>query len=137
MTPTILVARLGEAIRIATDADARLRLLFVVEDIHPWDFHIGLHARRMERADATHIEKLLPAAVDLARHKGLRVDGVMRFAEGEPVHRTIARETEAARIDLVVMGSRGGFSFGPFRFGRVAQKVAQYCRVPVMSLRRE
>lgn len=82
---------LSEAIRIATDADARLRLLFVVEDIHPWDFHIALRIRRMVRADATHIENLLLTAVDLVRHKELRVDGVMRFAEGESVHSLIAR----------------------------------------------
>ncbi len=128
---------LGEAIRIATDADARLRLLFVVEDVHPWDFHLSLHTRRIERADGSHVKKLLLAAVDLVRHKGLRVDGVMRFAEGQPVHSVIAREAEAAQIDLVVMGSRGGFSIGPFRFGSVAQKVAQYCRVPVMIMRRD
>ena len=128
---------LGEAIRIATDAGARLRLLFVVEDLHPWDFHVSLHTRRIERADENRVKKLLLAAVDFARHKGLRVDGVMRFAEGEPVHSLIAREAEAAQIDLVVMGSRGGFSFGPFQFGSVAQKVAQYCRVPVMILRKE
>lgn len=127
---------LGEAIRIATDAGARLRLLFVVEDIHPWDFHLSLHTRRIERADPSHVKNLLLAAVDLVRHQGLRVDGVMRFAEGEPVHSLIAREAEAAQIDLVVMGSRGGFSFGPIQFGSVAQKVAQYCRVPVMILRR-
>ena len=127
---------LSEAIRIAADTDARLRLLFVVEDIHPWDFHLSLNTRRIERADGPHVKKLLLAAVDLVRHKGLRVDGVMRFAEGQPVHSLITREAEAAQIDLVVMGSRGGFSFGPFLFGSVAQKVAQYCRVPVLVLGR-
>ena len=95
---------LGEAIRIATDANARLRLLFVVEDIHLWDFHLFLHSRRIERADATHVKKLLLVAVDLVRQMGLRVDGVMQFAEGEPVHRLIAREAEAAQIANRLVG---------------------------------
>lgn len=123
--------------RMASDAGARLRLLFVVEDIHPWDFHLALHTRRIERASETHVRARLRAAVDFVAHRGLRVDGVMRYADGEPVHRLIVHEAEVAQIDLVVMGSRGGFSLGPFQFGSLAQKVAQSCPVPVMILRRE
>lgn len=125
---------LVEAIRIARDARARLRLLFIVEDLDPWDLHLYLHIRRILRASEEHGMRVLSAALDLTDRAGLTADPIMRHAEGRPIHTLITEEAEVAQTGLVIMGSRGGFSLGPFQFGSIAQKVAQCTRVPVMIL---
>ncbi len=126
---------LQEAIGLSRLTQARLRLLYVIEDIPQWDFHHPLHLRRAMRATENHGNAVLNAAQSTVRQHGLVSDTVMRPANGRPVYELIVNEAVSTQADLLVMGSGGGFSLGPFLFGSVAQKVVYRCPVPVLILR--
>jgi nucleotide-binding universal stress UspA family protein len=127
---------LREAICLAADQKARLRLLYVIDDIPMLvglpgvaTFDTSLQRLRDEG------QQLLSRSQKLARESGVQADPVLREATGGRIAHTVVDEATTSTCDLIVMGTHGRRGLSRMALGSDADLVVRNSPVPVLLVR--
>jgi nucleotide-binding universal stress UspA family protein len=125
-----------EAINLAVDQKARLRLLHVVSYAYVSAVLGGGSTgdvMRQLRADG---EELLKAALAPARGAGLEVEPRLFEHHSTQIAEGIIEDAQSWQADLIVLGTHGRRGFARAVLGSDAEYVARYAPVPVLLVRR-
>jgi len=128
---------LREAVRLASDQKAELRIIYVVEEIVPiWDVELLNLSEILNAVRATG-QRILKKADAAARADGVKVQTTLVEASppGARAASMIVEEAKAWPADLIVIGTHGRRGVDHLLMGSVAEGVARISPVPVMLVR--
>ncbi|MDW8467612.1 MAG: universal stress protein [Burkholderiales bacterium] len=125
---------LAEAVRLAREGRARLRLLHVV------DTYAAVSVPEIGAASVGPVleairaagRKLLARAERAPARAGLKAETALVEAAGGRVADAIVEEAKRWRADLIVMGTHGRRGVGRMLMGSDAELVVRYSAVPVL-----
>jgi nucleotide-binding universal stress UspA family protein len=134
---------LREAIKLAKDQQAMLRLVHVVDESPAY---LALDESTMQdpnligdiqKALRATGEKVLSASAAIVREAGIEPGTTMKIVEGAGPRIYDAIEEEATRwpADLIVIGTHGRRGFRRLLLGSVAEGVARVATKPVLLIR--
>jgi nucleotide-binding universal stress UspA family protein len=127
---------LQEAIRLAVDQRAMLRLVHVVDELVVAQNVEGyINAGELLDSLEASGKKALQKAVALARTHKLKVEAALFEIVGGRVADVIIREAKKWKADLIVMGTHGRSGFGRIVLGSDAEAVLHETRIPVLLVR--
>lgn len=127
---------LREAIRLAVDQKARLRLLYVIDD-----FAMLVELSSVTSFDASlqklrdYGQQLLSGAQKLASESGVQASPVLREIIEGRIANTVVDEARTSACDLIVMGTHGRRGFSRMALGSDADLVVRMSPVPVLLVR--
>lgn len=129
-------AGLKEALRLAKDQHAKLRLLHIVDELVVFNtpeagFNIQSVVESMKRSG----QQLVKRAVKLAASKGVKAESGMIESAGVRVADIITRQAKRWRADLIVMGTHGRRGVNRMLMGSDAELVVRNAGVPVLLVR--
>ncbi len=129
---------LQEAIRLA-DGEARLRLVYVLEEIFPLDTegYAFIDYATLQEAVRHTGERTLDQAAKQARQSGAATETALLEAKGERLANVINDEARRGQADLIVIGTHGRSGLNRLLLGSVAEGVARSAPVPVLLVRAE
>lgn len=134
------VAGLREAVGLARQYGARLRLLHVVDDLVTAPLALGAGAPGGFACvvDALRDEgrKLLARAAEDAQAEAVAAEPVQLEAQGRSVAEVILGEAEQWGADLLVMGTHGRRGLNRLLLGSDAEGVVREASVPVLLTRK-
>ncbi len=125
-----------EAIRIAIDQRARLRLISVVDEyvaVQNFDGYINTSELLEALRDAG--KKAIANALALVRKRDIKADAAIHETLGGRVSDVIVREAKKWKADLIVMGTHGRRGLGRVVLGSDAEAVLRATPVPVLMVR--
>jgi nucleotide-binding universal stress UspA family protein len=127
---------LQEAIRIAIDQRARLKLISVVDElIIAQNFEGLINAGDLIDALRDSGEKAIKNALALVRKHDLKAEATTFETVGDRVSDIIVREAKKWKADLIVMGTHGRRGFNRMVLGSDAEAVLRHSPVPVLMVR--
>jgi nucleotide-binding universal stress UspA family protein len=127
---------LQEAIRLATNQRAKLRIIHVVDELLvAQNFEGYVNAGDLIDSLEAAGKKALAKAAALARTHKLQAEATMFETVGGRVADVIVREARKWKADLIVMGTHGRRGFGRMVLGSDAEAVLRETRVPVLLVR--
>jgi nucleotide-binding universal stress UspA family protein len=127
---------LQEAIRIAIDQRAHLRLISVVDElIIAQNFEGLINAGDLIDALQDAGKKALKNALMLVRKHDLKAESELFETVGDRVSDIIVREAKKWKADLIVMGTHGRRGFNRMVLGSDAEAVLRNASVPVLMVR--
>lgn len=127
---------LKEAIQLAKEIGARLRIVNVVDEVN---FNWAEYPNLTEIWDAlvASSRSLLDKAASVAAEAGIQAE--TRLVEldklGDRVPETLAREAEAWPADLIVVGTHGRRGLSHVLLGSVAEGIVRVATKPVLLIR--
>lgn len=129
---------LEQAAVLARLSGGTIVLLHVIEEL---DHATGFESAKVytEEVEPTFLaagQAMLEEAAARLRKDGVTVETILRESRGERVATLIVRETDAAKCDIVIMGTHGRHGIGRVLLGSDAEQVARLSPVPVMLVRR-
>lgn len=127
---------LQEAIRIAIDQRARLRLISVVDElVIAQNFEGLVNAGDLIDALRDSGEKAIKNALALVHKHSVKVDASLFETVGDRVSDIIIREAKKWKADLIVMGTHGRRGINRMVLGSDAETVLRTAPVPVLTIR--
>lgn len=129
-------AGLKEALRLAKDQHAKLRLLHIVDELVVFNtpeagFNIQSVIESMRRSG----QQLLERAAKLAASRGVKAESGLIESAGVRVADVITRQAKRWRADLIVMGTHGRRGVNRMLMGSDAELVVRNAGVPVLLVR--
>ena len=127
---------LQEAIRIAIDQRAKLRIIHVVDELvvaQNFDGYISTDDLFDALRDAG--KKALQNALALARKRGLKAESTLFESLGGRISEIIVKEAKKWRADLIVMGTHGRRGITRMVLGSDAEAILRVTPVPVLLVR--
>ena len=127
---------LQEAIRIAIDQRAKLRIIHVVDELvvaQNFDGYISTDDLFDALRDAG--KKALQNALALARKRRLQAQSNLFESLGGSISEIIVKEAKKWRADLIVMGTHGRRGVTPMVLGSDAEAILRVTPVPVLLVR--
>jgi len=130
---------LEEAIRLAKDQRARLRLVHVVEE-YVIVQSTGLNGNGFNTGDLIDVlqaegKKIIAKAIALARKAGVKTDATVFESFANRSADYIIREAKKWHADLIVMGTHGRRGVNRLVLGSDAEIVVRTSPVPVLLVR--
>jgi hypothetical protein len=127
---------LEEAIKLATDQKAAIRLIHVINEL----MVVTSYEATIYTADLIHAlresgNKLLDRAKQQVAKAGLTVETEMLEAHGGQAGNTIAKDVERSHADLIVIGTHGRRGLSRVVMGSDAEQVVRLSKVPVLLVR--
>jgi nucleotide-binding universal stress UspA family protein len=131
-------AGLDEAIRIARDGGASLRLLHVVDRTPsvPMSAIHGVMPIDLATPAAEAGAELLARCAARARDAGVEAETLAVDGLGRHLADFVGDQVLSWNADLIVMGTHGRRGFGRIAMGSDAEQVARLAPVPVLLVRR-
>jgi len=129
---------LQEAIRLA-DAQTRLRLVYVLEEIFPLDTegYAFIDYAALQEAVRLTGERTLAQAAKKVQQSGTTAETALLEAGGERIANVIKDEARRWQADLIVIGTHGRSGLNRLLLGSVAEGVVRGAAVPVLLIRAE
>jgi len=127
---------LQEAIRIAIDQRARLRIIHVVDELvvaQNFDGFINTGDLLGALRDAG--KKALQNALALARKHDLKAESALFESLGGRISEIVVKEAKKWRADLIVMGTHGRRGVTRMVLGSDAEAILRTTPVPVLLVR--
>ena len=127
---------LQEAIRIAIDQRARLRIIHVVDELvvaQNFDGYFNTGDLLDALRDAG--KKALQNALALVRKHDLKAESALFEALGGRISEIIVKEAKKWRADLIVMGTHGRRGVNRMVLGSDAEAILRVTPVPVLLVR--
>ena len=124
---------LTEAIAMANDSDASLRIIHAVDVMFPATtdmVYVDLETYRQDRAAAG--QAVVDGAVARARAAGVTVESGVLEVEGSRFSNAILNEAKAWGAQLIVVGTRGRGALLHLLLGSVAERIIRHSPVPVL-----
>jgi nucleotide-binding universal stress UspA family protein len=127
------VAGLNEALKLAKNQRAKLRLLHVIDELVVFNtpetaVNIEPIIEELKRGG----KRVLLAAERLARAKGVRTESELRESAGVRVSDVISAQARRWRADLIVMGTHGRRGVNRMLMGSDAELVVRNASTPVL-----
>ena len=127
---------LQEAIRIAIDQRARLRIIHVVDElVVAQNFDGYFNTGDLLEALRVTGKKALQNALALARKHDLKAEGSLFESLGGRISEIIVKEAKKWRADLIVMGTHGRRGVTRMVLGSDAEAILRVTPVPVLLVR--
>ncbi len=127
---------LQEAIRIAIDQRARLRIVHVVDElVVAQNFDGFINTGELLNALRDAGKKALQNALALARKHDLKAEASLFESLGGRVAEIIVKEARKWRADLIVMGTHGRRGVTRMVLGSDAEAILRVTPVPVLLVR--
>jgi nucleotide-binding universal stress UspA family protein len=127
---------LKEAIRLARDDRARLRLLHVLDETPMLGMlEEGVDLRPFLEDLRKRGRALLERAHRQAKKSRIAADATMAESAGGPAADAILREAKRWRADVIVMGTHGRRGLRHLVLGSEAERVVRLSAVPVLLVR--
>ncbi len=127
---------LQEAIRIAIDQRAKLRIIHVVDElVVAQNFDGYLNTGDLLDTLRETGKKALQKALALARKRDLKAESAMFESPGGRISEVIVKEAKKWRADLIVMGTHGRRGVTRMVLGSDAEAILRTTPVPVLLVR--
>ena len=128
---------LQEALKVAADQHAHLRLLHVVDEsvLYRYPVPVGEALYPVLEAWRQGGQKILNEASEMARQAGAEVEAELVESADRQVPDVIVDEAKRWQADLIVMGTHGRQGFAHLLLGSVAEGVIRIAAVPVLLTR--
>ena len=127
---------LQEAIRIAIDQRAKLRIVHVVDEIVvAQNFEGFINTGDLVGALRDAGKKALQNALALARKRDLKPESALFESLGGRISEIIVKEAKKWRADLIVMGTHGRRGVTRMVLGSDAEAILRVTPVPVLLVR--
>lgn len=129
---------LQEALRIAKDQQAALRLVHIVDEtVINGDIDGMLNYAALRDALKQGGSQLLKKLAQTATQTGIETETVLLETLGERVASVIADEAKRWQADLIVMGTHGRHGLDRLFMGSIAEGAARLAPVPLLLVRGE
>lgn len=127
---------LQEALRIAKDQQAAIRLVHVVDEaVIDGDIDGMLNYAALRDALKQGGTHLLARVAKTAQQAGVEAETVLLETLGERVAHAIAEEAERWQADMIIMGTHGRHGLDRLFMGSVAEGTARLAPVPLLLVR--
>ena len=126
---------LQEALGLARQQNAQLKLIHVVEEIHFVDIESSINYAELLETIRSSGNEILKQAQTVIQQAGMVAEIKLLEAGGERVASVIVTEAERWPADLIVIGTHGRSGFSRLLFGSVAEEVVRTAQVPVLLIR--
>ena len=131
---------LREAIKLAKDQKAKLRLIHVVDETPAYlmmDAEAPYLVADLQKALQTVGQKVLSTCADVVREAGIEADTTLKTAKaiGQRIYEEIEEEATRWPADLIVIGTHGRRGFRRLILGSVAEGVTRIATKPVLLIR--
>jgi nucleotide-binding universal stress UspA family protein len=124
---------LDEAIRLAKEAHAELRLINVLDEtLISWGWVAGVD---LKSALSQAGQETMGKALSRVREAGLDAESVLPETVGRRIESVIINEAKRWPAKLIVMGTHGRRGMDHLMLGSVAEGVARLSPVPVLLVR--
>jgi nucleotide-binding universal stress UspA family protein len=129
-------AGLNEALRLAKNQGARLRLLHVVDELIVFSTpEAGMNLEPILDSMKRGGKRLLDRAAKLASSRGVRPESELWESAGVRVAEVIVERAKRWRADLVVIGTHGRRGVSRMLMGSDAELVVRNAPMPVLLVR--
>lgn len=126
-------AGLKEAVRLAKDQRAKLRLLHVIDELIVFNTpETGVNIEPILEELKRGGKRVLQAAAHVALAKGIRPESDLRESAGVRVSEVISAQAKRWRADLIVMGTHGRRGVNRMLMGSDAELVVRNASTPVL-----
>ncbi len=127
---------LQEAIKLAKEQQAQLRIVHVVEDI-PLNIDTEYALDEYQEAMRKTGEAVLSKAEALARESGVTLETKLLQIEtlGHRITNLVVEEAQSWPADLIVLGTHGRRGFNHLLMGSVAEGIVRVSPQPVLLIR--
>lgn len=123
----------GEALKLAQQQHARLRLLHVVQvEIGRTD---GMWYETIQQELRQQGQQIVDAAATRLRQAGIEVETILRESDGQRVGDVVVAEAQSWPADLIVVGTHGRRGLERLWLGSVAERITRAAPVPVLLVR--
>ena len=129
---------LQEAIKIASDGKAQLRIVYAIEESYPLDtegYAAFVNYAALQDAIRKTGERVLARAAEEVRHAGLKAETALLDVPGRHTASLIDSDAQTWKADLIVIGTHGRSGIGRLMLGSVAEEVVRGAPVPVLLVR--
>lgn len=128
---------LQEAIGLAKDMHAKLRIVYVVDEVTIYNTAQLVDPTEIERVWIEIGHEILNKAQRSARSAGIDAEVKLLETEviGERMADAIVGEAKAWPADLVVAGTHGRSGLNHLLMGSVAEGIVRICPVPILLVR--
>jgi nucleotide-binding universal stress UspA family protein len=131
------IAGLNEALRIAKNLKARLRLIHIVDQRMVFStIETGMNIDPVLESLKSGGERILDQAAKLAAARGIRAETDMVENAAYPVADVLVTRARRWRADLIVMGTHGRRGVNRLVLGSDAELVVRNSPVPVLLVRK-
>jgi nucleotide-binding universal stress UspA family protein len=129
---------LQEALKLG-DSSARLRLVYVLEEIYSLDTegYAFIDYAALQQAVRHTGERTLAQAAEKVHQAGKRAETALLETGGERIASVIEGEARRWQADLIVIGTHGRSGLSRLLLGSVAEGVVRVASVPVLLVRAE
>jgi len=129
-------AGLKEALKLAKDQKARLRLLHIVDQLVIFNTpEAGFNVESVVESMRRNGQQLLKRAVKVAASRGVKAESALIESAGVRVADVITRQAKRWRAGLIVMGTHGRRGVNRMIMGSDAELVVRNAGVPVLLVR--
>ena len=128
---------LQEAIKLARQFGARLKLVHVVENARVFDAEGMVDYAALREIAVKGGEQILARAQEMAEQAGITVETALLEAGGDRNENVIVTEARQWLAELVVIGTHGRSGISRLLFGSVAEGVVRGATMPVLLIRGE
>jgi nucleotide-binding universal stress UspA family protein len=128
---------LEEAIQLAKNQGAQIRLVHVVNELVPVGAEAMVFEARMFESMRAGGKRVLQDAEAFARARGLEASGVLLESFGGRSADLIVEQAKAWPADLIVMGTHGRRGLRRLALGSDAEFVLRSAPVPVLMVRQD
>ncbi len=127
---------LEEAVRLAKEQGAALRLLHVIDEhLLTFDFVGFAYPANLVAVMRENGEKILDEAFERTEKAGVPAESVIRESGGRRISETVLAEARAWPADLIIMGTHGRRGISHLALGSDAEQVVRECPCPVLLVR--
>ena len=127
---------LEEAIKLAKDQRARIRLIHVVNELMVATTYEGtIYTGELIQAVRDGGQKLLDNTKAKVAAAGIEVEAELLEATGGHAGHTIVTDAERSQVDLIVLGTHGRLGLSRLLMGSDAEQVVREAKVPVLLVR--
>lgn len=124
-----------EAISLASDQKARLRVLYVISYAYVSAILGGTYTGDLLRRLRTDAQATLEATETAARSAGLEVEPILLEHHSTQIDEAIIEDAQKWQAALIVMGTHGRRGFARAVIGSDAEYVARHAPVPLLLVR--
>jgi nucleotide-binding universal stress UspA family protein len=125
------------ALQLARDSGGRVRLIHVVEElafVDGYDMYGGQTGELLQVMREAG-DKVLDAALEIARSAGVEADKQLFDRFGERLGEVVANAAREWNADLIVLGTHGRRGIGRVLLGSGAEQIIRLAPTPVLVIR--
>ena len=126
---------LQEAIQLAKDQKAALRLVHVVDEVAAYmDLELADQLANYQKAIRKRGQKIVSTCVAVVREAGLKADTKVKLIDtlDQRIYDAIEEEAKKWPADLIVIGTHGRRGLRRLMLGSVAEGLARVATLPVL-----